>query len=173
MRAGASSDAPALLSPRNGNLLKSPPGQSLPCARGGAERKRGGGVVTFRNVTIPQSALRAASSLCTREPSILCACGAINGKLMESFSTIGAIITSASAKESSTIGTSIEKNLDRKTSCQHDHTKDRQHSDLCTLANKAKSCTDSSQAPNNDSYFCRIHLFHICHLNSRFSALTS
>ena len=45
-------------------LLKSLPDQRLPCARGGGRRSAAlGGVVT-----IPQSALRADSSLYTREP---------------------------------------------------------------------------------------------------------
>ena len=63
--------------------------------------------------------------------------------------------------------------MEHKASCQHDHTKDRQHSDLRILANKAKNRTDSSQAPNNDPYFCWIHLFHIAYLNSRFAGLSA
>ena len=85
---------------------------------------------------------------------------------MESFSTIGAIITSASAEEYSTIGTFIENKMEHKTSYQHNYTYIRQHSDFCTLTNKAKNHRDNNQAPNNDSYFCRIHLLHIVYPTS-------
>ncbi len=71
------------------------------------------------------------------------------------------------------MGTFIENKMGHKTSYQHDYTYDRQHSDFCTLTNKAKNHSDSKQAPNNDSYFCRIHLLHIVYPTSRFVALST